>query len=152
LETVEFASIEKAKDPIEKLRKVMQAYYEFNENNPDFVKLTLWENLNNGVALKNQKQYFAKNTFLNKFLEIIDEGIEEGIFRKEINSKHLLIEFIGLCFIYYSNTSTLSSALGINLRSKRHRKEALNNSLDLIFKGILSKPSIRTKSKPSRQS
>lgn len=138
LESVEFAAVKKGKDPIEKLKLVMQAYYEFNEKNPDFVKMILWENLNNGEALKEHKNYFAKNTFLKKFAEIIDEGIQEGIFRKDINSKHLLIEFIGLCFIYYSNTFTLSSALNINLRSKRQRKEALNNALDLIFKGILS--------------
>lgn len=122
---------------IDNLRQVMYGLFEFYEKNPEFARLIIWENLNGGKLVPKVPYELKKNPFLDRFSSIIKEGSKKGVFRKDLNTKHLLIEFIGMGFIYYSNTYTLSQALDIDLKSKRERKKALESALDLFFNGIV---------------
>ena len=45
----------------------------------------------------------------------MQEGIAAGDFRADLNVAHLLIHFIGLCFIDHSNRFSLSQSLNLDL-------------------------------------
>ncbi len=138
IEGIEFAAVSEGRTPREKLERIMRAYYEFNAKNPEFVKLLLWENLNKGQAIRKQEHFLQKNPFLEKFTQIIEEGKSSGEFRKDLDVRHLLIDFIGLCFIYYSNRYTLSQSLNLDLDDERVLQSAIDHSLSLIFNGLLT--------------
>lgn len=130
----------RGRTPEEKLRKVLKASFKFHTENPEFVKLLLWENLSQGKAIKGEERLLQKNPFLERLSEIVQEGIEQGRFRADYDMRHLLIQIIALSFIYYSNTYTLSQALEMDLTSPRVLKRAEKQAIDLFFNGLLIRP------------
>lgn len=138
LEDVEFKAVRRGTSPEEKLRAVMEAYFNFNRRNPEFARIILWENLNEGKALDDESGFAGKNPFLEQFRQIIKEGVADGSFRDDLDIRHLLIQFIGLCFIYFSNAHTLSHTMKMKLRRASVLKQALDHSMELIFRGIRS--------------
>ena len=62
-----------------------------------------------------RKHLLSKDPFLDRFRQIIEEGMNGGEFRRNLNIPHLLIHCIGLCFIYHSNRFSLSQGLSDGL-------------------------------------
>ena len=67
---------------------------------------------------------------------IVEAGIAAGEFRKDLDIPHLLIHFIGLCFIYHSNRFSLSQSLNLDLGKVDVKKQGLKQVLALVFEGI----------------
>ena len=59
-----------------------------------------------------------------------------GEFRPDLDVTHLMIHFIGLCFIYHSNRFSLSQSLELDLGDPRVKKRGLQQVLRLVFDGI----------------
>ncbi|MFA5262561.1 MAG: TetR/AcrR family transcriptional regulator [Opitutaceae bacterium] len=136
LESIEFQAVEQGKSPREKLSRVLEAYFKFLDQNPEFVQLLLWENLEKGRHIAAENHLLTKNPFMNRFRQIVEEGIASGDFNAGINIPHLLIHFIGLCFIYHSNRYSLSQSLGIDLGAAKVKAQGLAQALNLVFEGI----------------
>jgi hypothetical protein len=81
----------------------------------------------------------SKNPFMERFRSIMEEGVTHGIFRAPRDIKHLLINFIGLCFIYYSNHYSLGASLELDLDTPKNRELRLTQAIDLVFHGLLVK-------------
>lgn len=139
IEGVEFHAVENAGDPRQKLTRLIESYFTFLDENPQFVQMLLWENLEQGRHIARIDHLLTKNPFLERFRRIIDEGVRAGQFRKDLNIPHLLIHFIGLCFIYHSNRYSLSQSLELDLDSPRVMAEARRQVLSLVFDGIGSR-------------
>lgn len=138
LETLETAIAAEHKDPRIRLTNLFASYFDFLQQNPEFFRILLWENLNKGMGISGNERILRKDPVLVQFRKIINEGVEAGIFRSGLDVKHLLIEFYGLCFIYFSNAYTLSQALKMDLTDPRVLKKAQTRALDLVLNGILA--------------
>jgi TetR/AcrR family transcriptional regulator len=66
---------------------------------------------------------------------IIEDGVAAGEFRRDLDVTHLVIHFIGLCFIYHSNRFSLSQSLELDLGSAAVKRRGLNQVLRLVFAG-----------------
>jgi len=143
LETIENDIVTHSNDPVEKLSELFESYFQFNAENPEFSRILLWENLNEGMAIEGNERILRKDPFLKNFREIIKEGIDAGIFRPNLNIRHLLINFIALCFIYYSNTYTLSQSLEMDLTDPKVLGTARKEALELFFQGIKTETSAK---------
>lgn len=139
LETVEFEAMEANARPDEKLRRLLAANFKFLDANPEFVRMLLWENLEHGRHIARGTAGVTKNPFMERFRAIIDEGVALGLFRAPRDLKHLMINFIGLCFVYYSNHYSLAASLDLDLDSPRNRELRLAQVVDLVFHGLLAK-------------
>ena len=139
LERLELKIFEKPQSPEETLKHILSSYFTFLADNPEFVNLLLWENLNHARAIQKHGHLLTKNPVIAHLGAIIEEGKEKGIFERSVNVKHLLINFIGLCFIYHSNRYTLSQALEMDLGDKEVRQNGLEQALHLVLDGIRSK-------------
>ena len=71
---------------------------------------------------------------------IIEDGVAAGEFRRDLDVTHLVIHFIGLCFIYHSNRFSLSQSLELDLGSAAVKRRGLNQVLRLVFEGIAAEP------------
>jgi AcrR family transcriptional regulator len=136
LELVELQAMDTSIDPVEQLRRLLTAYFEFLDANPEFVRMLLWENLQQGDRIARQPQRFAKNPFLDRLSTLLDEGVRNGTFREPVDRRHLAVNFIGLCFIYYSNRFSLSASLGLDFTSGSQRRIRVEQALDLVFHGL----------------
>ncbi len=136
LEGVELHAIGDAASPREKLTRVLRGYFEFLDQNPEFVRLVLWENLEKGRLLAKGRHSLSQNPFLKGLRQIIEEGMASGDFNPGINIPHLLIHFIGLCFIYHSNRYSLTRSTGLDLSDPKVKARGLKQVLQLVFDGI----------------
>lgn len=136
IETVEFHAVERGRSPREKLSRLLEGYFDFLDAEPEFTRMLQWENLETGRHLANDNHLLTKNPFLLQFKQIVDDGIASGEFRADVDVRHLMIHFIGLCFIYHSNRYSLSHGLELDLGDKKVKQTGLNQVLRLVFDGI----------------
>jgi len=132
----EFHATESDASPHDKLTRLLRNYFDFLDENPEFTQLIQWENAERGKHIAKQKQLLSKDPFLERFRQIVREGMTSGQFRQDLNIPHLLIHCIGLCFIYHSNRFSLSQGLSMDLGDRNERQKGLNQILTLIFEGI----------------
>lgn len=145
IEKAEFSAIENTGTPSEKLERLIENYFDFLANNSEFVRLLLWENLESGRHGRRHRHVLTKNPFFVRFREIIEEGIRSGEFRENLNVPHLLIHFIGLCFIYHSNQHSLSESLDLPLADPAVMREGCRQAVALVFQGIQRVPPSRSR-------
>lgn len=136
IESIEFHAVERGRSPREKLSRLLESYFEFLDEEPEFTRLLQWENLEKGRHLTKENHLLTKNPFLERFRTIVENGVETGEFRPDLDVTHLMIHFIGLCFIYHSNRFSLSQSLGVDLGNAKVKESGLNQVLRLVFDGI----------------
>jgi AcrR family transcriptional regulator len=136
IESIEFHAVERGRSPRERLTRLLESYFAFLDSEPQFTRLLLWENLEKGRHLAKQPHLLTKNPFMRRFHEIVASGIETGEFRQDLDVTHLLIHFLGLCFIYHSNRYSLSQALNLDLGAASVKEIGLNQVVGLVFDGI----------------
>lgn len=139
LEIQEIEVMETQDDPEQVLRQVIANYFQFHSNNPEFVRLLLWENLNNGKAIAKAKRLLSKHPALTGLQKVVERGIEKGVFRPDIDVRQLLLNIIGLSFIYHSNRYTLSQALSMDLASREVQERGSEAAIRLVLEGIQAK-------------
>ncbi len=136
IESIEIHAIESGSSPREKLAHLLESYFDFLDAEPEFTRLLQWENLEKGRHLTKENHLLTKNPFFARFRGIVEDGIVAGEFRNDLDIPHLLIHFIGLCFIYHSNRFSLSQSLDLDLGSIAVKKQGLKQVLTLVFDGI----------------
>lgn len=138
IESIEFHAVERGRSPREKLSRLLESYFEFLDQEPEFTRLLQWENLEKGRHLTKENHLLTKNPFLERFRAIVNSGVATGEFRQDLDVTHLMIHFIGLCFIYHSNRFSLSQSLELDLGDPKVKERGLNQVLRLVFDGIAS--------------
>ncbi|WP_334319184.1 TetR/AcrR family transcriptional regulator [Termitidicoccus mucosus] len=136
---LEIAPLASDASPMDKLSQLLAANFEFLEKNPEFVRLLLWENLDNGQRLAAHPQYLTKNPFMDRFRMVVEEGVKAGVFRQPRDMRHLLVNFIGLSFVYYSNRYSLAATIGLKNTGKETHGMRLAQVIDLVLNGLLAR-------------
>jgi TetR/AcrR family transcriptional regulator len=136
IEEIEFHAVERGRSPREKLSRLLESYFEFLDLEPEFTRLLQWENLEKGRHLTKENHLLTKNPFFARFRAIVQDGVTTGEFRGDLDVTHLMIHFIGLCFIYHSNRFSLSQSLELDLGDPKVKERGLNQVLRLVFEGI----------------
>lgn len=142
IEDIEFHAVERGRSPREKLSRLLESYFQFLDDEPEFTRLLQWENLEKGRHLTKENHLLSKNPFLSQFRAIVQDGVATGEFRSDLDVTHLLIHFIGLCWIYQSNRFSLSQSLEIDLGNAKVKQRGLNQVLTLVFDGVAN-PELR---------
>jgi TetR/AcrR family transcriptional regulator len=150
IEKIEFDAVERGRGPRDKLTRLLENYFDFLEENPAFTQFLLWENLERGRHIAKQAKRLSKDPFFVQFRQIVADGMASGEFRKDLDVRHLLIHFIGLCFIYHSNRFSLSQALNMDLGDRKTRVRGLDQILKMVFEGIGGQPSESAKPRTGR--
>lgn len=136
IELVEFTVLDGEGTPREKLHRLLKAYFQFLDQNPEFVRMLLWENLEKSRHSAVSLHRLSKNPFLERFRKVVEQGVREGQFRADLDVTHLVIHLIGLCFIYHSNRFSLSQSLSIDLFDPKVKARGLEHVIALVFGGI----------------
>lgn len=137
LSLLEVETFQHSDDIEENFREIVTLYFDFLRDNPDFTRLVLWENLNEGRGLENVDRQINKNPALVLLDRALKRAKRRGVVRADVNAKHLLIDLIGLCQIYTSNRHTLSRALNMDLGSTRILRDGKKQAVSLLLNGIM---------------
>ena len=112
--------------PQKSIENVINLYFDFLRDNENFVRMLMWENLNNARYLKETHAHDIKKSMI-EYIELkIKEGKDMGIFCSEASTDRITTALLTVVFSYFSNRHTLSMILGRNLSDSSelnaHRK------------------------------
>ncbi len=93
------------------VQKIINLYFGFLENNTSYVKLILWENLNEGKYINQLDFSNTKSSVFHIFGNIIEKGKANGEFRKDMDTQQVIISLLTFTFSYFSNKYTLTKLL-----------------------------------------
>ncbi len=101
--------------PDEAIKNIVEVSFRFLESNPTFVRILMWENLNNAKYLDRDSAPNIKNPTINYIKEQIRLGKDTGVFSRNVDEEQMVISLLNFEFSYFSNIHTLSNVLKTNL-------------------------------------
>lgn len=125
------------KDSIELIKEIIMVYYEFLATNPTFVRMIMWENLNNGKYIEESGAINIKDPAVKAIINIISEGKKKGVFKEEIDEQQVVLSLITFSFSYFSNIHTLSLLLKTDMTLKENIKKRTKYVSEMILNYLL---------------
>lgn len=121
-------------DPLSSMRKLVESTFNTFADNPRIVRMMTHENVQNARFLKQALSIKLLYTpLLDKLERVIASGQGKGIFRSNIDLKHLYISVSALGYFYFSNTHTLSIVLDEDFQSSKHIEEQREQAVEMVL-------------------
>ncbi|MBO5415596.1 MAG: TetR/AcrR family transcriptional regulator [Clostridia bacterium] len=131
LSLVEADIVNKNHDYLDMISVIVDRYFDFLFAHPDFVKIIMWENLNEARTMKNIGIAY-KAPIIEAVENMVRKGRSEGVFREDVKTRHVVFALITGAFSYFSNKYTLPHLLGMDLDDEkvvRTHKEIIKQSI-----------------------
>ena len=115
-------------DAVTALRRLIEFTFNYEDANPDFVRLIAIENIHHGTYLAKLSTIQAVNAGAIAILEqILLRGRKEGVFVRDCSALDIHLMISGLCFYRVSNRYTFGAIFGCDLSqpSLRERHKAM---------------------------
>lgn len=116
-----------------KLYDLIAAYFYFLRDNPDYVQVIMWENLNKGVYFKELNLGVCKNPVKIELSKLVETGKKNGVIKGDIDPDQLFLNIIGMTFNYFSNRHTLDSVMGRDFLNQ----EQLEQRIEAVYDAII---------------
>ena len=117
---------------IETIRTIILQYFDFLKKNQNFVRLVLWENLNNVAHLGN-----VKTRLFVGVENILKDGMDKGMISRELDVEQLAYSFNVFCFSAFSNINTISRLTKRNMSSDEELGKRAEHVADVLSKYII---------------
>jgi AcrR family transcriptional regulator len=118
---------------IDAMKRIIKLYFDFLKNNPTYVNLILWENLNKGEYIKDIDFSGIKDPVFNLFRKAINKGKEDGVFRSDIDTEQVILSLLTYSFAYFSNRYTLTKLLGMKLDTEESIKKRVETVTEMFL-------------------
>ena len=103
--------------PADTVRRIIDMYFHFLMENPTFVRMLMWENLNQAQYIKASGAALSKGRSLKMLSDTLILGIQNGTFRSDLDVENAVLSINMFCFSYFSNIHTMSHLLQRDLTS-----------------------------------
>ena len=118
---------------METIRMIVMEYFKFLMDNPSFVRLMLWENLNGAAYVGDVKiSLFAGAE------KLLKQGVENGFLRKDLDIEQTAMSLNMFCFSAFSNIHTMSKLLGKDLSIQAELEKRADHIYEVLVKYILA--------------
>ena len=118
---------------VEKIRDIIRLYFEFLQENPSYINLILWENLNKGRYIQEIDIKAIKDPTFDLMRKVIEDGKKSSCFKSEINSEQVILSLLTYTFSYFSNRYTMSRLMGRNLNDEENIKQRIENVTEMFL-------------------
>ena len=117
----------------DKIRGIIRLYFEFLQENPSYINMILWENLNKGRYIREIDFKTIKDPTFDLMRKVIEEGKKSGCFKPEINAEQFILSLLTYTFSYFSNRYTLSKLMGRNLDDEESIRQRIENVTEMFL-------------------
>jgi len=130
-------------EPLEAVRKLVEATWDYYVANPDFLSLVNQENLLGAVYLKKSGIVKRRTSLLLKRVrEILKKGVEQGKIRSGIDALQLNHSIAGLGFYYLNNRFTNTQIYNHDHMTREALASRRTFIVDFVMRAIMSKEEI----------
>ena len=129
----EAAFINSHMDCAEAVNEIIAHYFRFLSSNPSFVKIVMWENLNEAVYFQKSQARFMKTTAMALLGEKIRQGVEKGIFKENIDIPETVMTINMMCFSYFSNIYTMAQLMQIDFHGEEAQSRRCAHVQEVIM-------------------
>ena len=126
-------TIDSLASPEDAVRKFIQGYFKFLNDNPNFVSLVLWENLNKAEFIDLSEAVKIKHPAVEAIRAIVRIGKKYNVFKESASVDEIVMAVNMFCFSYFSNRYTMPKLLGVNLYDKESIESYGNMVSDMIL-------------------
>ena len=126
-------TIDSLASPEDAVRKFIQGYFNFLNDNPNFVSLVLWENLNKAEFIDLSEAVKIKHPAVEAIRAIVRIGKKYNVFKESASVDEIVMAVNMFCFSYFSNRYTMPKLLGVNLYDKESIESYCNMVSDMIL-------------------
>lgn len=124
---------------IEEISEIIRMYFYFLKDNPAYVRMLMWENLNYGKYFEEKSLGTSKNTIRTELDIIIAEGKNKGEIDEGIDGDHVFQTLVACSFNYFSNMYTLNKILDKDMLSEEYMEERINTVTKMLVDYIKKK-------------
>ena len=121
----------------EAVRAIIGHYFRFLRDNPTFVKMVLWENLNEATYFRQSQAQFIKGTVLALLREKLKQGVREGIFFAGLDVDETVLSVNMFCFSYFSNQYTMAQIMKVDFQDPMVFQKRCDHVTDLLMTYLL---------------
>ena len=125
-------------EPVEAIRRLISFTWNYYVQNPEFITFLNSENLHRATHLKKSKKIRELNSPLITLLDgVLERGRRAGLFRDGVDPVQLYISIASLSYFYLSNSHTLSTIFGRDLRTPKADAERMSHMTELVLGYLL---------------
>jgi AcrR family transcriptional regulator len=127
--------------PVEALKTVIRFKLDYYWRNPDFMTLLNTENLHKGrhVSKLERKGEYSSHA-VRSIAKILENGVEQGLFRKDLNARDVFLLIASTAYFYTSNRYTLSVFLGEELGAPEAVRHWESFVIDSVLRVVRADP------------
>jgi len=123
--------------PEDALRKLVGFTFDYQLENPDFIRLVMTENIHRGEFLAQSKTIQKLNVpAIDAVRVVYERGVTEGVFRKNIDPIDLHMSISALCFFNVSNRHTFSLIFKRDLDSPRAVSARRDSIIEMVVRYV----------------
>ena len=115
------------------IRDLVRHYFSFLSSNPTYVRMLMWENLNQGRYFDEQDLRSSRNPIKKAMSTIIAHGQAQGIFHKNVDEKQLLMTLFACCFNYFSNRHTMQRIMDADFLQGEEIEQRIRFITDMLL-------------------
>jgi AcrR family transcriptional regulator len=113
--------------PKDAMRRIVELTFDYDESHPQFISLVNVENVNRGRSVATltsvRKRY---SNIIGVLGTVLERGVNEGVFRGDVNAIDVRLVIGALCFFRVSNRYTFGALFDCDLADaalrRRHRE------------------------------
>jgi AcrR family transcriptional regulator len=125
-------------DPVEAIRRMISFTWDYFVKNPEFITFLNSENLHQAKHLKQSKKIQELNSPLITLLDgVLARGRHAKLFRDGVDPVQLYISIASLSYFYLSNSYTLTTIFGRDLRTPKADAERISHMTELVLGYLL---------------
>jgi AcrR family transcriptional regulator len=124
--------------PIEALRKLVEFTFDHHHKHEAFIRMVMIENIHHAEYLERSKVIRDLNvSAIGTIRDIYARGVEEGIFRDNLDPIELHWQISALCFFNVSNRATFSQIFGRDFGAAKAQNALRNNTVDMMLRFVV---------------
>jgi AcrR family transcriptional regulator len=121
-------------DAREALRRLIEATFDHDEQNPNFIRLVSIENIHHGKHLKQHGELRQLNASVIATLErILQRGRKERVFRADVDPVDLHLAISSYCFFRVANRHSFGALFDYDLSEPKIRTRSRQQIVDMIL-------------------
>ncbi|MFT4171175.1 MAG: TetR/AcrR family transcriptional regulator [Rhodocyclaceae bacterium] len=123
--------------PEEALGKLVSFTFDYQLANPDFIRLVMTENINNGQFLAQSKMIQQLNVpAITAVHDVYERGVAAGAFRPNIDPVDLHLLISSLCFFNVSNRHTFSIIFKRDISSPKELEKRRASIVEMVARYV----------------